>query len=133
MKSYEVMLAISPDLEQEELDSFLEKYKKLIQEKKGVIVKIDKWGKKDLAYEIKKFQQANYVVISFDLDGQQILELERIMRLDDQIIRYLLVARQEKILPVQEKPPKLIKKEKKPEPEPGEEKPKKVEENKQEE
>lgn len=132
MKSYEVMLALNPELEKEELDSFLEKYKKLIQEKKGIIVKIDRWGKRELAYEIKDFQQANYVVISFDLDSQQISELERIIRLDEKIIRHLLVSRQEKILPVREKPRRVKKQEAKPKSE--KEKPKeKEEENKQEE
>ncbi len=131
MKGYEVMLAINPELETDELNSLLEKYKKIIQGKKGIIVKIDKWGKRPLAYEIKNFQQANYVLLSFDLDSKQISDLERIMRLDEKIIRYLLVLRQERTLPVKEKSRRVTKQEKKPEVE--REKPEEEIENTQEE
>ncbi|GAG30984.1 unnamed protein product, partial [marine sediment metagenome] len=68
MRSYEVMLAINPQLEDEELDSLLNKLKKLITGAKGEITKTDKWGKRKLAYEIKDFTEAIYVVLNFNAD-----------------------------------------------------------------
>jgi len=98
MRSYEVMLAINPQLEDEELDSLLDKLKKLIAHAKGKITKTDKWGKRKLAYEIKDFTEAIYVVLNFDVDEKIILELERVVKLEERVIRYLLTLQPEKKL-----------------------------------
>jgi len=84
MRSYEMMLAINPQLEDEELDTLLKKVKKVVKDAKGEITKIDKWGKRKLAYEIKDFNEAIYVVLKFNADEKKISELER-------VIRYLLI------------------------------------------
>ena len=104
MRSYEVMLAINPQLEEEELDSLLGKIKKIISKDKGEITDINKWGKRKLAYEIKDFTEAAYVVIRFDVNEKSIFELERVLKLEEKIIRYLLTLQQE------EKPVKKVKK-----------------------
>ena len=90
MRSYEVMLAINPQLEDEELDSLLNKLKKLITHAKGEITKTDKWGKRKLAYEIKDFTEAIYVVLNFNADEKIISEFERVVKLEEKVIRYLL-------------------------------------------
>ena len=90
MRSYEIMLAINPQLEDKELDSLLDKLKKLITDAKGEIAKTNKWGKRMLAYEIKDFTEAIYVVLNFNVDEKIIPELERVMKLEERIIRYLL-------------------------------------------
>ena len=95
MRSYEIMLAINPQLEDKELDSLLDKLKKLITNAKGEITKINKWGKRMLAYEIKDFTEAIYVVLNFDMDEKIITELERVMKLEERIIRYLLTLQNE--------------------------------------
>ncbi|TKJ16499.1 30S ribosomal protein S6 [Candidatus Woesearchaeota archaeon B3_Woes] len=95
MRSYEVMLAINPQLEDEELDSLLTKFKKLITDAKGEITKTNKWGKRKLAYEIKDFTEANYVVLNFNVDEKIILELERVVKLEERVIRYLLTLQHE--------------------------------------
>src|SRR5665648_1077598 len=90
MRSYEIMLAINPQLEDKELDSLLDKLKKLITNAQGEITKTNKWGKRMLTYEIKDFTEAIYVVLSFNVDEKIIPELERVMKLEERIIRYLL-------------------------------------------
>jgi len=97
MRSYELMLAINPQLEEEELDSLLNKFKKLIEDKKGEVTKVDKWGKRKLAYEIKDFQEAYYVVLNFNVDGKNVSELERVIKLEEKIIRYLLILLQKTV------------------------------------
>lgn len=94
MRSYEVMLAINPQLEGEELDSLLNKLKKLITDAKGEITKTNKWGKRKLAYEIKDFTEAIYVVLNFNADEKSILEFERVVKLEEKVIRYLLTLQQ---------------------------------------
>ena len=96
MRSYEVMLAINPQLEDEELDSLLDKLKKLITHAKGKITKTDKWGKRKLAYEIKDFTEATYVVLNFKSDAKIISEFERVVKLEERVIRYLLTLQPEK-------------------------------------
>ena len=91
MRSYEMMLAINPQLEDEKLDSLLNKVKKVVKDSKGEVTKIDKWGKRKLAYEIKDFNEAIYVVLKFNADEKKISELERIMKLEERVIRYLLI------------------------------------------
>ncbi|HEC92853.1 MAG TPA: 30S ribosomal protein S6 [Candidatus Atribacteria bacterium] len=97
MRSYELMLAINPQLEEEELDSLINKFKKLIKEEKGEETKIDKWGKRNLAYEIKDFQEAYYVVLNFNVDEKNVSELERVIKLEEKVIRYLLILLQKTI------------------------------------
>jgi len=91
MRSYEMMLAINPQLEDEELDTLLKKVKKVVKDAKGEITKIDKWGKRKLAYEIKDFNEAIYVVVKFNADEKKISELERVIKLEERVIRYLLI------------------------------------------
>lgn len=90
MRSYEIMLAINPQLEDKELDSLLDKLKKLITDAKGEITKTNKWGKRKLAFEIKDFIEAIYVVLNFNVDEKIIAELERVIKLEERVIRYLL-------------------------------------------
>ncbi len=103
MRSYEVMLAINPQLEGEELDSLLDKLKKLITQEKGKIIKVNKWGKRKLAYEIKDFTEAIYVVLNFDVDAKIIPEFERVVKLEERVIRYLLTLQ-----PEEKKPKKIV-------------------------
>jgi len=96
MRSYEVMLAINPQLENEELDPLLDKVKKLITQAKGEITKTNKWGKRKLAYEIKNFTEAIYVVLNFDVDEKIVAEFERVLKLEEKVIRYLLTLQPKK-------------------------------------
>jgi small subunit ribosomal protein S6 len=96
MRSYEIMLAINPQLKDEELDSLFDKIKKVITDGKGEITKTNKWGKRKLGYEIKDFTEAIYVVLNFDVDEKIISELERVVRLEERVIRYLLTLQPEK-------------------------------------
>ncbi len=97
-----MMLAINPQLEDEELDNLLNKVKKVIKDTKGEITKLDKWGKRKLAYEIKDFNEAIYVVLKFNADEKKISELERVMKLEERVIRYLLIIQEKEISSSQE-------------------------------
>ena len=95
MRNYEVMLAINPQLEEEELPSLIEKVKKIISNGKGEVTNINTWGKRRLAYEINDFAEAIYVVIKFNAIETSISEFERVLKLEEKIIRYLLTLQQE--------------------------------------
>ncbi len=95
MRKYELMLAINPQFEEEELASLIEKVKKIISKEKGEVTNINKWGKRKLAYEIKDFTEAIYVVMKFNIDELSISEFERVLKLEEKIIRYLLILQKE--------------------------------------
>lgn len=91
MRNYEVVFVAAPTLTSEELDGFINHAQTVVESKNGKVVKVDNWGKKPLAYKIKKFREAYYVVLSIEGNGSAIAELERRFRVTDYIIRFISV------------------------------------------
>ncbi len=91
MRNYEVVFIAAPTLTSEELDGFINHVQTVVDSKNGKVVKVDNWGKKSLAYKIKRFREGYYVVLSIDGDGGAIAELERRFRVTDYIIRFISV------------------------------------------
>lgn len=91
MRTYEVVFVAAPTLTSEELDAFIAHTQAVIEGKSGRIVKVDNWGKRSLAYKIKRFRDAYYVVLTIEGDGAAIAELERRFRVTDYVIRFLSV------------------------------------------
>ena len=108
MRSYEIMLAVNPQLESEELDLLIGKIKKVIKDADGKITKSDKWGKRKLAYEIKNFNEAIYYVIQYNADESKISELERVIKLEEKVIRYLLTLQDSQISSPQEETQSVV-------------------------
>jgi small subunit ribosomal protein S6 len=93
MKIYELNYLISPDLVEEELTAFQEKINNLIQEEKGILGEINKPSKRILAYPIKKFVQAFLCSINFQLEPEYLLNIEKKIKNDAKIIRYLILVK----------------------------------------
>lgn len=91
MRKYELMYIIRPDLEQEAVDATVEKIQAIINNGNGEITKHDVMGKRRLAYEIQKHRDGIYVLIQFTADPDVVTELDRIIRITDEIIRHLVV------------------------------------------
>ena len=91
MRNYEVVFVAAPTLTSEELDSFINHIQTVVESKNGKVAKVDNWGKKSLAYKIKRFREGYYVVLSIEGDGGTIAELERRFRVTDYIIRFISV------------------------------------------
>lgn len=91
MRNYEVVFVAAPTLDSEELDGFVDHIQAVVEGKNGKVVKVDNWGKKTLAYRIKKFREGYYVVLSIEGDGSAIAELERRFRVTDYILRFISV------------------------------------------
>ncbi len=91
-RKYESMVVFSPSLTDEALKEENEKILSFIKDNDGEILKTDEWGKKTLAYEIKKFYEGFYFVNYFNLEPAKTYDLERIYRLNENIIRYNLLA-----------------------------------------
>jgi small subunit ribosomal protein S6 len=91
VRNYEVVFVAAPTLDSEELDGFIEHIQAVVEGKNGKVVKVDNWGKKTLAYRIKKFREGYYVVLNIEGDGSAIAELERRFRVTDYILRFISV------------------------------------------
>ena len=91
MRKYEVMYIIRPDLDQEVTKGLVEKFQNLIINNGGEIEKLEEMGKRRLAYEIADYTEGYYVLINFQSKSELIAELERVLRITDNVIRYLIV------------------------------------------
>lgn len=89
MRKYEVMYIVRPDLEQEAVQAVVEKFQGIIQNG-GEITKHDVMGKRRLAYEINKIRDGIYVLVNFTATPDVVAELERILKISDEVIRYLI-------------------------------------------
>ncbi|AOZ92871.1 MULTISPECIES: 30S ribosomal protein S6 [Paenibacillus] len=89
MRKYEVMYIIRPDIEQDVVQATVEKFQGIISNG-GEITKHDVMGKRRLAYEIKKFNDGTFVLVNFNGTPEVINELERLMKISDEVIRYLI-------------------------------------------
>ncbi len=94
MNKYELALVVSAKLEDEERDAVVEKAKGFITRYNGVITEVEEWGKKRLAYEIQKMHEGFYYFIHFEADTTCPNELEREMRIMDNVLRYLVVRKE---------------------------------------
>lgn len=91
MRRYETMFIVDPELGTEEIESVVEKFKGTVTSKKGHIIKLDKWGITNLAYRMGKHTKGYYVLMEFTCEPSLITELERNLKIDDRILRYVTV------------------------------------------
>ena len=91
MRNYEVVFVAAPTLASEELDGFIDHIQTVVESKNGKVIKVDNWGKKSLAYKIKRFREGYYVVLTIEGNGGTIAELERRFRVTDYILRFISV------------------------------------------
>ncbi|MCH4190905.1 MAG: 30S ribosomal protein S6 [Butyrivibrio sp.] len=95
MNKYELAVVVSAKIEDDARAEVVDKCKALIERFGGQITNVDDWGKKKLAYEIDKMNEAFYYFIQFDAEGTVPAELESRVRILDNVIRYLCVRRDE--------------------------------------
>lgn len=96
MRAYEAMYVLRPDLSEEQIAQDVERFNRLIQEQGGEVEQVNRWGKRRLAYEVKKFREGYYVLLHFRGHPEAARELERVFRISEDVIRYLIVRRPEK-------------------------------------
>ena len=104
MALYESVIIGRQDLTPGQFDTLLEKFISVIQSLKGEIKKRENWGIRNLAYKINKNRKGHYTLLNIDGPPEAIQEYERLMRLDEDVIRFLTI----KIKSVNEKPSPLM-------------------------
>ena len=94
MNKYESVIIINPNLEGEAIKALVEKFSNLINNN-GKVNSVEEVGKKKLAYEIKKNKEGYYVIIKFEAKPELITELERVYRIADEVIKFIVVKEEE--------------------------------------
>ena len=93
MRQYETGFVLSPTLSEEETTQYIQQMAAIIAQKKGRLVKQDVWGKRRLAYPIKKFGEGIYVFFTYEGPGDISTEMERRFKQTDTVIRFLTVKK----------------------------------------
>ncbi len=91
MHKYELIFILQADLDEATLDVAVENIETLIKNNQGEIAKIDRWGKRKLAYPIRKMKEGYYVLVNFDYEPEEVAGLKRTLGFNEQILRSSVV------------------------------------------
>jgi small subunit ribosomal protein S6 len=103
MRVYEELFILKPDTPEEEADGFVEQIQHVITSGKGTVDKTDKWGVRKLAYKVQKYNEGLYVLIQFTSSPDLVKEVERRMRVADQVIKFITVRIDEKLKKIEKR------------------------------
>ncbi len=92
MRKYEVIFIAHPDLDEDNLNSVIEKVKGWITDDKGEVVSVDNWGKKRMAYRIRKQRDGQYVLITANMEPASVKNLSQNMRFVESIMRSMITV-----------------------------------------
>ena len=91
MRNYEGVLILNPDLPVDQSKATVAQVQELVTKNGGRVDGLQEWGKRRLAYKIGKKQEGHYLIVNFQMDSAQTRKLEQSLRLNDQVLRFLLV------------------------------------------
>jgi small subunit ribosomal protein S6 len=92
---YEVMFIVRPDVLDEEVDKLIAGFEATVTNGQGTVRSVEKLGRRKLAYQVRKFNEGNYVLLIVDADGALVAELERRLRVTEQVIKFITVRMDE--------------------------------------
>ncbi len=91
MRHYETVYILRPNLGEDKFTEIIERTNAIVANDGGTVIDVDRWGIRKLAYEIKKETLGYYVLMNYAAHGTTVNEIERIFRIDDQLLRYLTI------------------------------------------
>ena len=94
MSKYELALVVNAKFEDEAREAVVEKAKSYVARYGGTVTEVEEWGKKRLAYEVQKMREGFYYFIQFEADATCPAEVERHVRIMDNVMRYLVVKKE---------------------------------------
>ncbi len=97
MRIYEELFIVDPKATEEQIDGVIGQIEEFVREAGGTIDKVDKWGIRKLAYRINKREEGYYVLVQFSAGAETIRELERRLRVEELVLKYLTVRIDEKL------------------------------------
>lgn len=91
MRKYETMYIINPSLEPDAIDQVVTRFEEVVKKTKGKVAKVDRWGMRKLAYPILNHNDGYYVVMDFEGEPETAAELNRVFKIADEIIRFMII------------------------------------------
>jgi len=92
---YEVMFIVRPDAEDADVDKLIAGFEHTVTNGGGTVRSTEKWGRRRLAYTVRKFNDGNYILMTIDADGALVHELERRLRVSEPVIKFITVRMDE--------------------------------------
>ena len=91
MRKFETLLLLSPELSADNREGIINALTAIIEREKGIMVEVDNWGMRDLAYPVRKLMRGYYVRLVYNAPAELIAELERNVRITDGIFKFVTV------------------------------------------
>lgn len=98
MRDYELVLIISPEVAEEEVANTVEKVNQFITGLGGAVVDTNHWGRRKLAYPIKRFTEGNYFLTHFKLEPDHVREIEATLKVSEEVLRHLIVKVEQQLV-----------------------------------
>ena len=97
MRHYEVVFLVHPD-QSEQVPAMVERYRAMVTSRGGKIHRLEDWGRRQLAFQIKKVYKAHYVCMNIEIDNETLAELEHAFKFNDAVLRHLIVAMKDAVV-----------------------------------
>ena len=97
MRHYEIVFIVHPD-QSEQVPAMIERYRTMVTGHKGLIHRLEDWGRRQLAYPIQKVHKAHYVLMNIECNQETLGELEHAFKFNDAVLRHLIVAMTEAVV-----------------------------------
>jgi len=91
LTNYEAMFILRPDLEEEKVAEIMDRFRALVENRGGEVTRLEKWGKRRLAYEIQHLREGLYIILRFKGNTEIVQELDRVFKISDEVIRHMIV------------------------------------------
>ena len=95
MKAYELLFFVAPTLEEDARANVMGRIENVITAGEGTVDNVDNWGKRKLAYEIN-LSEGDYILVDFNANPDHIEEIDRILRINDNVQRHMIVVREDR-------------------------------------
>lgn len=103
--TYELVYILTPKISEKEVKDKNKEVLEVLKKVGAEVLKEDFWGKKELAYPIKNFDQGFYTLVKFQVEPEKIKEIDKSLKLQEEVIRFLMIKKEEKAQAIEEKMP----------------------------
>ena len=104
MRTYETIIIVHPEAVGDDLTAVIDKYKQILTDQGATVLKADNWGTRTLAYPVKKRSRGLYILAEYSGGPELVAELERNMRLDERVLKFITVKLEDRFDPEKELP-----------------------------
>lgn len=93
MREYEIMAILDPEADEQTVAGVVDRITQILSEREGEVSNVDRWGRRKLAYEINRKSEGNYVLVVFKSEPEALAELDRVLNLADEVIRFKIIRK----------------------------------------